>query len=147
MLRAKFRLDVPALLRASDRLLLAHHHTLTTTTPPTHLGPDPVALAQAEAATGWPLPALHPPELLAPALAAQAGHYRPRPLSGVDVGGDGLRRLKEAFGRTVEADPREQKRLERLKRKREEEAKGEGVKEEGRGKAQAGRGRANRGRG
>lgn len=74
-------------------------------------------MALAQAATGWPLPALRSPTLLPSAYACSStgGAFRPRPLPAVDVEGKAARRLKEVFGRVLEADPEEQRR----KKKRE----------------------------
>lgn len=148
MLRGKFRLDVPALLRASDRLLFLHHRrvppTAATTTP---LGPDPAALTRAEAATGWPLPALHPPELLPPATVARAGPYRaralpppivaPPPVVKKEDGEEGevaevFPGLDRDFHEALARDPQERRqRRRREERRRAKEAAVEVLKAEG----------------
>ena len=135
MLRGKFRLDVPALLRASDRLLFLHHRRLPPLAAATiPLGPDPMALARAEAATGWPLPALyvHPPELLLPpATVSPAGPYRARGPAALPAAvqdgevGEMFPGLDAAFHEALDRDPREKRnRRRREERRQAKEAAG-----------------------
>lgn len=129
MLQGKFRLDAPSLLRASDRLLFSLHRNRPTATSHHHLGPDPTALGLVEAATGWPLPALHPPRVLPSALASRDGPFRPAPLPPVDVEGLAARRLQGVFARALETDPeetRKRNKKERRKKAGQQEAAGGG---------------------
>lgn len=134
MLQQAFGLDVKGALHLSDAYIVAHTQVQA---PPRlvvlpqgdgRVREGPLSLGLAEAATGWPLPALHPPRVLAPAFPTPSSQtaFRPQPLpSALDKACHNV--LRKAFAQAT----RDREEGEAINKKRK--AAGEAAGEEGAG--------------